>query len=106
MREITDISRDTRIRVRARDSIEGTPCCIYCGSPRNIELAHFVSRARGGMGKESNLACLCERCHKALDNGADIRLRNDIKEVFEWWLKDNYPGWSEEDQIYKGKINE
>lgn len=106
MKEVTDIPRSVRNRVRARDSIEGTPCCVYCGSPRTIELAHYVSRARGGMGIETNLVCLCSRCHAILDNGSDRLMQRDIKEVIEWWLKDCYPEWSEQDQIYKGKMYE
>ena len=104
MADAAKISPLTRAKVRSRDSIEGAPCCIYCGSPYGIQIAHYVPRSRGGIGEETNLACLCIKCHAILDNGTDIKEARRIKETFRWWLETNYPGWTEEDQIYrKGK---
>lgn len=95
----TGISARTRKVVYERDSIDGRPCCIYCGRPYGIELAHYVSRARGGKGVARNLACLCRSCHEALDNGADTQKAKDIKETFRWWLIKNYSDWKEEEQV-------
>ena len=93
----TDISSKVRRIVLERDSVDGAPCCIYCGAPRGIQIAHFVSRGRGGKGVPENLACLCYRCHAALDNGSDIQKAKDIKAVFRDHLTRLYPGWNEED---------
>lgn len=100
MSRATDIPESVRRRVRARDSIDAFPNCIYCGSPRNIELAHYIPRSRGGMGIESNLACLCHKCHEAMDNGADPVLAEDIRQTFRDWMKMNYKGWTPQGQIY------
>lgn len=101
MKDYTDISPKERRRVRDRDSIEDTPCCIFCGSPYNIEIAHYVPRSRGGIGQRTNLACLCRSCHATLDNGADNKKADEIREVFKDWLMRNYPNWTEEEQIYR-----
>ena len=101
MKSHTDIPLSVRNKVKDRDSIDGVACCIYCGSPYGIEIAHFVPRSKGGMGKETNLACLCRKCHSALDNGADTQKAKDIKETFRYWLMRNYPDWEEEKQIYR-----
>ena len=101
MSEATRISERVRKKVRARDSIDGAPCCIYCGSPYGIQIAHYVPRSQGGMGVESNLACMCVVCHSRLDNGNDPKEAQRIKDTFKWWLEENYPGWTEEDQIYR-----
>lgn len=101
MKEFTGISKSAREEVLERDSIDGHPCCIYCGSPRHLEIAHYIPRSRGGMGIPENLAVLCTKCHKELDNGSDITLTRDIKEVFRDWLEYNYPGWNEEGQVYR-----
>ena len=101
MSDQTKIPDRVRKRVKARDSITMFPNCIYCGSPRNIELAHYVPRSRGGRGIESNLACLCHNCHEAMDNGANPKLAEDIRKTFRDWLKQNYKGWTEEAQVYK-----
>ena len=96
MRQATDISLRVRKKVIARDSIDGAPCCIYCGAAGNIQIAHFVPRSRGGIGEETNLACLCPACHGMLDNG-DGRA---VREVFRDRLERLYPGWKESEQIY------
>lgn len=96
MRKATDIPLKVRERVLERDSIDGAPCCIYCGSPKNLQMAHFVPRSRGGKGVETNLACLCVACHAMFDMGDGTYIR----QVFIDHLKSHYPGWSEEDQVY------
>ncbi len=101
MKKYTDIPTYVRDEVYRRDGIEGHPCCIYCGSPRHLELAHYVPRSRGGRGVPENLAVLCTKCHKELDNGSNTTLSRDIKEVFRDWLCYNYPGWNEEGVVYK-----
>lgn len=100
MRDYTRISPNVRRKVRERDSIDGAACCIFCGSPYNIEIAHYVPRSQGGVGQETNLACLCSKCHAIMDNGEPTKAK-EIREVFKDWLKRNYPNWSEEGQVYR-----
>ena len=99
MRENTQIPLKVRKRVMERDSIDDRACCIYCGRPY-VQIAHYVPRSKGGIGKETNLACLCPSCHQTLDNG-DPEKASLIKEVFRDWLIRNYPNWTEEEQIYR-----
>lgn len=100
MKKFTDIPLKEREKVKERDSIDGAACCIYCGSPYNIEIAHYVPRSKGGLGKETNLACLCRECHRILDNG-DPEKAKQIKEIFKDKLERAYPNWSEKEQIYR-----
>lgn len=91
----TEISPKVRRIVLERDSQWGCPCCIYCGSPYHIEIAHYVSRGRGGYGIPQNLVCLCSHCHRNLDNGSDIEYMRDIKRRVESYLREHYEDWDE-----------
>ena len=99
MRSHTDIPIRVRKKVLERDSIDERACCIFCGSPY-VQIAHYVPRSKGGIGEETNLACLCVKCHSILDNG-DPKKAAEIREVFRDWLIRNYPNWTEEGQIYR-----
>lgn len=76
--------------------------CILCGRPVEVEnaCAHFISRARGGLGIEQNILTLCHRCHNAFDNENRITTRKEKEEYFRNYLKEKYPDWREEDLIY------
>lgn len=89
-----DISLAVRKAVMERD--EGR--CIVCGSTKGIQIAHYISRARMGMGIPQNLACMCHLCHMAYDQG---HLHNEVKEIFSTYLKDHYDGWNEEDLVFR-----
>ena len=99
MRKETAISNEVRARVYERDSYDGAPCCIKCGSPYGIELHHVVSRGRGGRGIETNLVCLCQKHHRAFHDGDA-----SIKQFCIAYLEGLYPGWREEDQIYRRRL--
>ena len=88
MSKACDISPSVRKAVKERDEY-----CVYCGSPHNLQIAHYISRGRGGLGIEQNLSVLCFRCHSALDNGADSDLRRDISRVMVDNFKKHYPDW-------------
>lgn len=92
----TGISQKVRAEVLERDSIDGAPCCIVCGAPYQIELHHFVSRGRGGMGIESNLVCLCAYHHRKLHDGDA-----GVKEYCKEYLIARYEDWAEDKQIYR-----
>ncbi len=94
MSHLTSISKDVRARVYERDSIDGAPNCIFCGSPYMIEVMHYIPRSQGGKGIEENLACGCWRCHQELDNGKDPQAK---RERFKEYLMSKYPNWNEDD---------
>lgn len=75
--------------------------CLICGRwvPPECACAHFVSRARLGLGIEQNILTLCHECHYALDNGEVGR--NQLRE----YLESKYPGWTEKEVIYNKWTN-
>lgn len=90
----TDIDSRSRSEVHKRDGYR----CVYCGrTDKPIELAHFVSRARGGRGVPRNLLSLCIDCHRSFDGAG----RNKMKLFLEDYFKSFYPNWNENDQIYR-----
>lgn len=88
-----DISSSVRKTVHERDKY-----CIICGSNSNLQIAHYISRARGGLGIPQNLGLMCLNCHFQFDNG---KLHNEIKALFKRHLRAHYPDWQERDLIYK-----
>ena len=89
-----DISPAVRKEVMERD--EGR--CIICGSMQGIQIAHYISRARMGLGIPQNLACMCIRCHFEYDNG---KLHREIENAFKGHLRANYDHWDEAEITYK-----
>ena len=88
-----DISQKVRKEVMKRDGGQ----CIVCGSNYGLQIAHFISRARGGLGKCENLGVMCVSCHSAMDNG---KYHKELQELFREHLKAHYEDWNEEDLIY------
>ena len=72
--------------------------CIYCGSVRAMSNAHFISRAKGGLGIEENIVTLCQNCHYNFDM---TDMREHYKEYIENYLKKKYPNWDKENLIYR-----
>lgn len=95
MSRACDISPPVRKSVKKRDK-----CCIYCGSSYGLQIAHYISRGRGGLGVEQNLSVLCVNCHYVLDNGADSDLRRDIDRVMVENFKKHYPDWDEAKLVF------
>lgn len=62
----TSISAKVRKQVRARDG----GCCVLCGTPNNLQVAHYISRGKGGLGIVENLVMLCVKCHQDYDQSA------------------------------------
>lgn len=88
-----DISPKVRAEVMERDNGQ----CIICGSNHNLQIAHYISRARLGLGVPRNLAVMCAPCHFQFDNG---NLHSKIKKLFEEHLKAHYSNWNKEDLVY------
>ena len=80
----TDIRDSVRKSVLERDSIDGCPCCIFCGRPlmSGAHLHHVKRRSQGGAGIEENLVTLCWKCHAELHNG-DMDIQRFCKEYLE-----------------------
>lgn len=89
-----DISPSVRAEVMDRDGGE----CIICGCGRGVQIAHFISRGRLGLGIPQNLAVFCHRCHFNYDNG---NLHREIKSLFRGHLKAHYEDWNEDDLVYR-----
>lgn len=90
--------------VAERDSFDGWPCCILCGSPAPVNnrlafsCAHYINRAQGGLGVEENVLTLCPGCHYRFDQTTD---REMLKPFFGRYLKEHYPDWDEKNLYYK-----
>lgn len=92
------ITRATKEKVYLRDGQH----CILCGRWCEVDnaCAHFISRARGGLGIEQNILTLCPTCHYEYDNANRVTSRKQKEELFRGYLKEKYPDWKEEDLIY------
>lgn len=90
----TDIDSQSRREVHERDGFR----CVYCGrTDKPIELAHFISRSRGGKGVPQNLVSLCIDCHRLFDGTG----RGEMREFIEDYFKAHYSDWNDQDQIYR-----
>lgn len=89
-----DISPSVRKEVVDRDN----GMCIICGTMQGIQIAHYISRARNGLGIPQNLACMCHNCHFDYDNG---KLHREIGNLFKGHLKAKYEHWDETELTYK-----
>ena len=72
--------------------------CILCGNPRATDMAHFVSRSKGGLGIEQNIVLLCRNCHHRLDHTTE---RKELLILVENYLKTKYGNWNREELIYR-----
>jgi 5-methylcytosine-specific restriction endonuclease McrA len=88
-----DISPSVRKEVLERDDCQ----CIVCGSNQNLQIAHFISRGRLGLGIPQNLGVMCVGCHVSYDNG---KMRREIEKLFREYLMAHYEDWNEKDLIY------
>ena len=97
-----DFSKVEKLAISERDSIDGWPCCVFCGAPAPSELAwsnaHYISRAQGGLGIRQNGLTLCPTCHRRYDQST---ARPEMRAFFREYLMEQYEGWNEEDLIYR-----
>lgn len=93
----TDIPPKVKKAVEERDSIDGHPSCIFCGSPNAKGEAHVISRAQGGLGVERNLITVCRTCHGRMDN---TTYRDYYVNKAKEYLQSIYPDWNEEDLVF------
>ena len=96
-----------KMAVAERDSIDGHPCCIWCGKPAPLSNplafsnAHYISRGQGGLGIEENTLTLDWECHMRFDQSEH---REGMREFFKDYLQSKYTDWDEEKLIYKKGI--
>ena len=90
------ISAAVKARVWERDN----HLCVYCHSPNAIPEAHYISRAKGGLGVEENILTLCRRCHDRYDHGTREEKR-ELARRFKEYLNKQYENWNEDELIYR-----
>ena len=71
--------------------------CIICHSNQGIPNAHFISRAKGGLGIEQNIVTLCKECHRLYDGV----MRKEYRDLIHKYLLSKYPDLQIENLIYK-----
>lgn len=59
---------------------------------------HYISRGRLGLGIVENLALGCRHCHMLLDQS---KYKSIMLEHFKRYLDELYPGFKDEDRMYK-----
>lgn len=89
----TDIPPKIKNIVWERDNKQ----CIICGNYNAMPNAHYISRAKGGLGIEQNVVTLCLKCHHDYDNGSK---REENRKIIKEYLESKYYGWKEENLIY------
>lgn len=99
----TDITMSVKKKVFERDKGR----CVNCGCQINVmPNAHILSRAKGGLGIETNIITLCtnftpNQCHYKYDNGTREE-RDKIFKKIEKYMKRIYgDSWCIEQQRYK-----
>ena len=98
----TDIPMSVKKKVWERDN----GCCIICGNNYNVmPNAHYISRAKGGLGIEENIFTACTRltkndCHYKFDNGTKEE-KERLRKIVQDYLISIYPNWSEDNLHYK-----
>ncbi|WP_073083036.1 HNH endonuclease [Sporobacter termitidis] len=73
--------------------------CVYCGGTYlAFPEAHFIPRSHGGLGVEQNVLTLCRVCHDTYDH---THRRDEMRAFFADYLAAHYPGWNEQNLIYR-----
>ena len=99
-----EIPIEVKRKVAERDSIDGHPCCIWCGKPAPttnplaFSNAHYIPRSQGGLGIEENTLTLDWECHLRYDQS---EYHSEMKAFFAEYLQGKHPDWSEEKLVYK-----
>lgn len=98
----TDIPMNVKLKVWERDKHS----CVVCGNNYNVmPNAHYISRAKGGLGIEENIVTLCteftkNKCHRKYDFGTKEE-RQIIHDKIKKYLQNKYNNWNEDNLVYK-----
>ena len=77
------VSPGTRERILKRDEN-----CLRCGSKTKLEVHHIHPVRAGGENEDSNLATLCENCHRVAHAGSKTTTETAYNiDEFEDWLE-------------------
>lgn len=97
-----DFNRKAKEAISERDSVDGWPCCVWCGAAAPAPLAwsnaHYIARSQGGLGVERNGLTLCPICHRNYDQTTE---RPKMRDYFREYLSEQYEDWSEEALVYR-----
>ena len=97
-----DFDRKAKEAISKRDSIDGWPCCVFCGAAAPAPLAwsnaHFIARSQGGLGIKENGLTLCPTCHRRYDQSI---ARAEMRGYFKEYLSSHYENWNEVDLVYR-----
>lgn len=99
-----EIPPQVKKAVAERDSIDGHPCCVWCGKPAPtsnplaFSNAHYIPRSQGGLGIEENTLTLDWECHLKYDQSEH---REKMRVFFKNYLQSKYPEWDETKCTYK-----
>lgn len=98
-------SRACDVRPSVRKAVfERDKYCIFCGSPRSLQAAHYISRGQGGLGIKENLTAVCMECHDKLDHSPNKLLMQEVQKEY---LESLYPGFPDEKRVFhKCKLQE
>lgn len=103
-----EFSKKARQEIYERDN----HFCIFCQmgyrpseyQGTNLGIAHYISRASSGQGAglgiPQNGVLACGYHHEMMDNGANGH-REEMLGIVRGYLKERYPGWNEEDLVYR-----
>lgn len=93
----TSIPKKVKDAVYERDGGRCAICSYYPANP----CCHILSRAHGGLGIETNIITLCNRCHFIFDSGTREQ-REHYESIITAYMKIHYgDDWCKEDQAYK-----
>lgn len=99
-----DFDRRAKLAIMRRDSVDGWPCCVWCGAAAPSDEspvwsnAHYIARSQGGLGIEENGLTLCPICHRNYDQ---TTARKEMRDYFRGYLREQYEGWREEALVYR-----
>lgn len=97
-----DFDRKAKMAISERDSIDGWPCCVFCGAAAPAPLAwsnaHYIARSQGGLGIPENGLTLCPGCHRRYDQ---TTARGEMRGYFRQYLSELHEDWNEEALIYR-----
>lgn len=86
---------DSRARIGIYERDNGH--CIMCGTNNGLTYAHYISRARGGLGVEQNGVLLCIECHRLTDQSIQRKEKIAfIRAYLKGWYGENF----DEEKLY------
>lgn len=92
----SEFSKETKEQILNRDK-----GCIFCRSKTGLTYAHYISRAKGGIGSVKNGVMLCLDCHFKTDHTVE---RQDRLNYIKSYLIGHYGElWNENELYYKNR---